>query len=163
MLAGRGVVANVEVRGFPLSFSTTSRVSPRTTSAAGERTGSSTGPRTTRQVESPPSGSNAGGGSGAGADAESIAGADAEGATEGDAGADGGAVVSGTAEAEVAVGGVCPDDPWHEGRAARTSHHGARTPLCTTLEATEVRLTVDSKLAPESDAMRAVGRMLAGR
>ena len=125
MLAGGAVVANDEVRGFPPSFITTSSASPRTTSAAGERTGSSTGPRTTRQVETPPSGSDAGGGSGADADAVGSAGvgAEAEAETGGGAGADG------IAEADVVLGGVCPDDPWHEVRAARTSQHGARTPL----------------------------------
>lgn len=118
---GTGVVANDEVRGLPSSFRTTATNSPRTASAAGDRTGSSMGPRTTRQALAPPSEGivTPTEGAGGGTDADGGADTGGEAATDETAGAD----------ADGSAGPAFPGDPLHAARTAKTSHHGARTPL----------------------------------
>jgi hypothetical protein len=81
----------------------------------------------TRQVKGPPSASVAGGGPGAGDDAVGAAEGDAGTAAWG--GTDGSSLAGGAAEVDVVLAGDCPDEAWHAVGAAKTSHHGARTPL----------------------------------
>ena len=126
---------NDVVRGFPSSFSTTSRASPRSTMVAGDRTGSSTGPRRTRHAEAPPSGpvgtvepgvdADGAGGAASGEDGARDAGGAAEAADGADALADG----AGGEPVGAGVDPACPGAPLHAVRATKTSHHGARTLL----------------------------------
>jgi hypothetical protein len=83
------------------------------------------GPRSARQAVAPPSDGTATVVEGAGGEEDAEVGADAEGNADTEVGAD----TDATADADGGAGGASPGDPLHAVRTAKTSQHGARTPL----------------------------------
>jgi hypothetical protein len=83
------------------------------------------GPRSTRQAVAPPSDGTGTAAEGAGGEAEAEAGGDAEGEAAADVVPDTDAATDGDGSG----GRPFPGDPLHAVRTAKTSQHGARTPL----------------------------------